>query len=392
MLLMAPMELALLPVLAVASAVARLWPKRVDVGLGPEPLVNNVYHKRALERHGYTAETFVHTVYFTTDAFDVRADLLFRSALLQPVRWFYLFLRAVFRYRALYIYFSGGPLFPTAWVWRLEPHLLHLAGVKVLVLPYGADVQDLSRCPNPHFKHAMSRDYPGHRHQGRKIARRIDLWTRHADHVIGGCDWVDYLYYWDTLMLAHFSIDVEEWTPADPRPTVPDAPLRILHAPNHRHIKGTQHLVEAVEALNQDGVAVDLEILEGVPNAEVHRAIARADIVVDQLIIGWYAMFAIEAMAMGKPLLCYLRPDLKQFYETAGLVRPGEIPIVECSTVTVRETVRHLALSRETLADIGRRSREYVLAHHSLAHVGRVFAEANRAMGLAGAARPDANA
>jgi len=386
--LLAPVELLLLPILAALCAVARLVPKRVDVGLGPEPLVNNVYHKRALQRQGYTAETFVHTVYFTTGAFDVRAALLFRLSLLQPVRWFYLFIRAVFRYRALYIYFSGGPLFPTAWLWRLEPLLYHIAGVKVVVLPYGADVQDLSRCPNPHFKHAMSHDYPGHRHQGRKIAKRIDMWTRHADHIVGGCDWVDYLYYWDTLMLAHFSIDVDEWTPPADRRAEPGEPLRVLHAPNHRHIKGTQHLIEAVEALKQEGVAVDLVILEGVPNDEIRRAIARTDIVVDQLIIGWYAMFAIEAMAMGKPLLCYLRPDLKRFYECAGLVEPDEIPIVECSTVTVEETLRRLALHRETLPEIGRRSREYVVKHHSLEHVGSVFAAANRAMGLAARARP----
>jgi len=385
--LLAPLELVLLPVLTALCAVARLVPKRIVVGLGPEPLVNNIYHKRALERQGYMAETFVHTVYFTTRAFDVRADGLFRSPLFQPVRWFYLFIRAVFRYQALYIYFSGGPLHPTAWLWRLEPHLLHLAGVKLVVMPYGADVQDLSRCPNPHFKHAMSRDYPGHRHRSRKIARRIDLWTRHADHIIAGCDWVDYLYYWDTLMLAHFSIDVEEWTPPAPEPADPASPLQILHAPNHRHIKGTQHLIEAVEALKQEGVAVDLEILEGVPNDEIRRAIARADIVVDQLIIGWYAMFAIEAMAMGKPLLCYLRPDLKRFYEGAGLVEPDEIPIVECSTVTVKETIRRLALHRETLPEIGRRCRRYVVKHHSLDHVGRVFTAANRSMGLAAGGR-----
>jgi len=77
--LLAPVELVLLPVLAALCAVARLVPKRVDVGLGPEPLVNNVYHKRALQRQGYTAETFVHTVYFTTSAFDVRADLIPKS-------------------------------------------------------------------------------------------------------------------------------------------------------------------------------------------------------------------------------------------------------------------------------------------------------------------------
>ena len=37
----------------------------------------------------------------------------------------------------------------------------------------------------------------------------IDRWTTHSDHVISGCDWVDYMHHWDTLMSAHFSIDIE---------------------------------------------------------------------------------------------------------------------------------------------------------------------------------------
>ena len=107
-----------------------------------------------------------------------------------------------------------------------------------------------------------------------------------------------------------------------------------------------------------------------------------ADVVADQLVIGWYAMFAMEAMALGKPVLCYLREDLKRFYIDAGLVHPGEIPIVECSPTDVKEVIKGLVMHREALGEIGRRSRAFIEKHHSLESVGAIFSAINRSIGL----------
>ena len=46
--------------------------------------------------------------------------------------------------------------------------------------------------------------------------------------------------------------------------------------------------------------------IEGVPNAEARLRYAAADVVVDQLRIGWYGMFAIESMALAKPVVVHL--------------------------------------------------------------------------------------
>ena len=111
-------------------------------------------------------------------------------------------------------------------------------------------------------------------------------------------------------MLAHFSIDTEVWREHS---TVKrcsgdnfDPPLRVLHAPNHREIKGSRHFIQAVEELKSEGVRIDLVIAEKLPNSELQELIRSVDVVADQLIMGWYAMFAIEAMALSKPVLCYI--------------------------------------------------------------------------------------
>jgi glycosyltransferase involved in cell wall biosynthesis len=369
------------PVCILALA-GRFIKKKVDIGLGPEPLINNVHHKKALERHGYSARTFVRQVYYITDLFDVRADRLIRPPLSYWIRDYYLFFHVVFSYRCLYIYFNGGPLGFTSFLWRLEPLLLRLARVKVVVMPYGSDVQEMSRSPNLLFKDAISTDYPDLRLRRKRVAAKIDLWTRYADHVISGCEWVDYMCHWDTLMVAHFSIDTEMWQPIAERPARADTPLRVLHAPNHRAIKGTQYLIEAVKELKEAGVDIELVILERMPNEEVKRVMATVDIVADQLIVGWYAMFALEAMAMGKPVICYIRKDLEELYITRGLLSPGELPVINCTPLTVQQKLRDLASDRSVLDEIGQHSRAYALKLHSTEAVGRVFDSINRSIGL----------
>jgi glycosyltransferase involved in cell wall biosynthesis len=387
------LEVVLLPILTIVALLCRWKRKKIDVGLGPEPLVNNVYHKMALEMYGYGAETFVSDVYFITDKFDIRGDQFFRSELSlmrKPLKYLAslcLFVMSLWKYKCIYMSFNGGPLgLVTAILWRIEPFLYKLGGVKTVVLPYGGDVQEMSRSPNLLFKHVYGKDYPAHRFQRWKIASRIDLWTCYADHIIGGCEWVDYMYHWDTLMLAHFSIDVDVWKPTvsarDGSRDIGDQKIRVLHAPNHRAIKGTRYFMGAINELIEEGLDIELVMLEGVSNDRVREVMASVDVVADQLIVGWYAMFAVEAMAMEKPVLCFLREDLEHLYVASGLVAGDEIPIIHCSPLTVKETIRELVLNRDKLSEIGKRSREYVIKHHSTMAVGKVFEELNRSIGL----------
>lgn len=369
--------------LVVVAIIARFIRKSSKIGLGPEPMINNVYHKRALKKYGYDVETFVISTYRITSEFDVLADKKYNNLI---IRTLYLLFHVFFSYKCIYIYFNGGPLqFIDSYIpflWRTEPHLYRLAGIKTVVMPYGADIQDFTRCPNLLFRHCNALNYPTSRFRKKRIDSQIDLWTRYADHVISGCDWVDFMYHWDTLMIAHFSIDPQIATEVQMPIKQASDPLKIVHAPNHRHIKGTQFFIKAVKELCEEGFNIELIILEGLSNNEVKEAIYNADIVADQLIIGWYAMFALEGMMMRKPVLCYLRQDLIDLYRNTGLLQKDEIPLVNCNPMNVKETIRNLAKNPHLLQTIGEQSREYALKHHSLDSVGAVFDQINRSLGL----------
>ena len=372
--------LALSALVAFVSRFARRASGRV--GLGPEPLINHVFHRRALEGARYEAETFSLRPYYISRDFDFVLDW--------PRPWGYvarwcLLWRALLRFDALFVSFAGGCLGGTRFAWRYEPWLYKLAAIRTVVLPYGSDVQDMSRCPNHLFKDALSRDYPDHHLRKRRIAESLEQWTECGDHVVGGCDWVDYLPHWDSLTLGHFAIDTEEVRPSGRSPS--DRALRIVHAPNHRAIKGTHFLLKAVEELKAEGVPVELTLVEQQPNANVLRAIEEADVVADQFVIGWYAMFALEGMAMAKPVLCFIRPDLERFYIRAGLLEEGELPIVHASPETIADELRRLADNRHLRQELGQKARDYVRRHHSLEVVGGHFATILSDLGVSPRAR-----
>jgi glycosyltransferase involved in cell wall biosynthesis len=130
----------------------------------------------------------------------------------------------------------------------------------------------------------------------------------------------------------------------------------VLHAPSSRRRKGTEHVVEACRELD-----VELDIVEGLRHDEARRHYERADIAVDQLNAGWYGIFALEAMALGKPVLSYLHEEAVQQTEREMGV---EVPIVPVTKETLRDRIGELAASAGERRRIGAMSRAYVERVH----------------------------
>jgi hypothetical protein len=371
------------------SVYARFRKKRIDVGLGPEPLINNVYHKRALNLYGYSAETFVDAEWHITGEFDVKYIYKNKYASFLLLKIFYIdFINVVLRYKAIYIYFNGCSLRRTQLIWRLEPYLLKLGKVKIVVMPYGSDIQLLEYSKNLYFKHAQVSDYPSFKNNHVRISLLRDLWTEGASYVISGCEWVDYMYHWDKLLVGHFSIDLNRIDIIANQNNISDRafqnskPFRILHAPNHKSIKGSKFVISAVEKLVKKGHNVELVLVEKKSNHEIINLILEADLIIDQLVIGWYAMFAIEAMALSKPVICYLREDLLSFYRYANLIHVNEPPLINANPANIEEVIESCLLGVIDLSVFSSRGREYVQRIHSIEFIGEAFNEINSILSI----------
>ena len=148
-----------------------------------------------------------------------------------------------------------------------------------------------------------------------------------------------------------------------PRPCPPPRDERpvFVHAPSSRSRKGTEHFVRACEELG-----VELEIVEGLHHDEARKRYERADVVLDQLNAGWYGMLAIEAMALGKPVVTFLHDEATRRTEEAFGTR---VPIVRADRENLVETLRPLAESAAERRRIGAESRAYVEQVHDLERV-----------------------
>ncbi|MGD1050003.1 MAG: glycosyltransferase [Solirubrobacteraceae bacterium] len=300
---------------------------------------------------------------FAAGPYGYASDIEFRLEG-QPA-WRRLATRARFTAQALrrydIIHFNFGQSLITL---RLAGHvfnelaLLKRAGVTILVTFQGCDVRPQAFC-NCTQERCRAED-PYRAPNAARFLRFADR-AFHLNPDLGR--WLP-----GSRFLPYASVDVHAVRP-QPTPGHGDT-IRISHAPSNREVKGTRHVVAAVEQLRTDGMAVELDLIERVPREEVLRRVCAADIVVDQLLNGWYGGFAVEAMALGKPVLCHIR-------DAAGEDNPfgAELPIVRATPATLADQLRALALDPGLRVRVGAEGRAFVERRHDPLAVAREVLE-----------------
>jgi glycosyltransferase involved in cell wall biosynthesis len=182
-------------------------------------------------------------------------------------------------------------------------------------------------------------------------------WARSANAVVVGS--YDAVRWVPDACVIPPGIDVASIEPAPP--SVSARPV-VLHAPSSRSRKGTDDVVAACEKLG-----LELELVEGVDHRAAFERYRAADIVVDQLNAGWYGMFAIETMALGKPVVTFLHEEAVRRTEEAFGV---ELPLVHATRDSLADVLQRLVDAPEERRRIGAASRAYVERVHNLSSVG----------------------
>jgi glycosyltransferase involved in cell wall biosynthesis len=341
---------------------------RPRLAWGPVPLISLSYWSRALRALGYESQTVVthHYRAYERSSFDAYGpDLLAgcRGAWLGNYRLMALMLR---RADVFVSFFDGGFLGATP-LWRLEAPAIRLAGKRLVVCPYGGDIAVPGHL-GP-FEAAFVADYPTTIERAPEVRRRVDWLCDHADLVIRNLQ-VGYLPRFDVVWPQQVAVDTDLWTgngaasAADGRV----GEVVVVHAPNHRALKATDALEAAVQQLRTEGLQVRLDLIQGRPNEEVRRSVRDGDIVAEQF-IGGYALFAIEGMSAGRPVvsnLSWMAADLRAYLT--------DCPIVDATPETLADRLRTLVTDPELRRRLGREGREYALRVHSYAAVGERWA------------------
>ena len=171
------------------------------------------------------------------------------------------------------------------------------------------------------------------------------------------------------------AIDLDLWHPERVTERIPEeyrvrknGKILLLHAfansDRRGDHKGTGQIEAAIERMIRGGLPIQYLTLDRIPIDNVKYLQAQADIVIDQFRLGCYGSFALESMALARPVVGWIEPELFR--------DQGEIPpIVSTDLKGVESTLSELVADRKRRQDLGELSRRYVENIHDYRSIGR---------------------
>lgn len=326
------------------------------------PILSSVTNAKADRLVGVLGDTMVFSEYPLVGRFKYDFGKWCRFPLIRLMLPFLVFPWALLKYDVFHFFFNRGIL--PSWKWGgihpFELFMLKLFKKRLFVYAFGGDVRTQEKtqalgkynCCNhcPSIGRACVCDESKHQQNFARV-------KEYADEIFSMGDMTEYtpgsnndLFYWPIDVQAAAYVEHEMKN---------SSTVKIVHAPNHRHFKGTDYLIKVVEKLKKEGHPIEIILVEKLSNEQALEIYRQADIVAEQFLIGWHGYTAIEAMALGKPVISYIR---KPEY----LLAPEECPIVSANPDDLEQALKDLITDFEKRRILGLKGRRYVEKYYSL--------------------------
>ena len=161
--------------------------------------------------------------------------------------------------------------------------------------------------------------------------------------------------YFKDVQLLYQRINVKDFTPH--YPALDNKRPLIIHSPTAKVGKGSDIIIPIIEDLKKH-YEFDFLLLHDMSRAVVLETMEKADVFLDQIICGGYGMASMEAMSYGKPVMCFIMPEVF----AAGLSH--ECPIINTNPDNLKEQLIRIITNSTLRNDIGRKSRAYAEKFH----------------------------
>lgn len=158
--------------------------------------------------------------------------------------------------------------------------------------------------------------------------------------------------------LPYYNINFSKIVPHE---ILQEETIHIVHAPSKQDIKGTKYITEAIQKLKSTH-PIKFTLVEGLSNKEAQKIYDTADIFIDQLIVGWYGGAAVELMARGVPVICFLNHQDSARLDQTFI---SELPIINSSIENIFQDLDTILMRpRDQIQKLGKVSRTFVEKHH----------------------------
>lgn len=254
-----------------------------------------------------------------------------------PMQWiiaFGMFVFALLKYSHFY-FFSGETLL-TRRLRSFELKVYKLLGKKVIFHFVGSDIRD----PNYlKWKTHHIEDYlNGNDHQQRSQPWQVKLIRdaeKYADQIfVSTPDLIEICpratYFPLVLNQENYKSELNSVHPSNNLFFKTDK-IKILHAPSNPALKGTSIITKTLENLQKEfnfefintlDLHIDTGTVYPVSRYQLFQLYKEADLVIDQLIIGWYGVQSLEALMANCLVICYIDQNLSSYLgEDCPLIR-----------------------------------------------------------------------
>ncbi|MFI5710754.1 glycosyltransferase family 4 protein [Kribbella sp. NPDC051620] len=244
---------------------------------------------------------------------------------------------------------AGRPMFGQlkGQMWTLDVPMLDAAGIRHGLVFHGSEVRDPAR-------HRARYQFSPFADRNDELTVRLQAANDLLREHLAGYEGPKFV---TTPDLVEY-VEGSEWLPVvvDPDELASTTPVLerevpvVLHAPSASALKGSAFVDPVLTDLDARGL-IKYQRVQNVPHPELVAMVKDADIVVDQLLLGSYGVFACEAMAAGRITVGHVADHIRDLL-------PTDLPIVESTPDDLTEVIERLVAEREEsrkVADAGTR-------------------------------------
>ena len=331
---------------------------------------------QALRDIGMNARGIVQqsSAFLTNDGLEVYESISIRRSpikgMIRLLRWWTHLLPAILWADVIHWHYGSNFILPLG----LDLNLIHYLGKKGVIEFYGSDIRipEVAIQDNPYLEKVLS--HPANDYLiSFKISRQNqERFARAGFQCLCNSPELNAYVQKDLFSSPFLGIRsrlmLKEFEPQYPNREIKN-PV-IGHAPSNKRVKGTESVLRTIETLKKQ-LDFEFRLISGETHAKTLAAMRDCDIYLDQFVIGDHGVAAVEAMAFGKPVVCYLKPSV-------SMAQPPDCPIINANQDNLGDVLGNLIENPSVLYEIGVKSRQYVEKYHDAHVIARQLAQIYR--------------
>jgi glycosyltransferase involved in cell wall biosynthesis len=152
--------------------------------------------------------------------------------------------------------------------------------------------------------------------------------------------------------------------------------LNVVHAPTDRAAKGSKYILNALDQLKHKYPDhIDVNLVENISHQKAIQIYQQADLVIDQILVGWYGSLAVEVMSMGLPVICRIE-ESDLCYIPKKMAADVKNAFICADPSNIKEIITKCINDRKFLKTKSEAASEYARSWHNPEFVARITSKA----------------